>query len=76
MPDTTMVSNIVLIMPNDIFEQYKVTGLSTNKVIFISPFSSPTGYWIKTKETGNRIFPIWERDAKEVLEWEVCNNQT
>jgi len=71
LPENILLKNVIIEMPIDIFKLYKKTGLPTNKVIFVSAFSSSTGYFVKTKETNDRIFPIWLRDPKEILEWKV-----
>lgn len=71
LPKETLWENILLRMPDNVFEQVKEVGLETQEVIFSHPYSGPTGYWVKTLTTGNRVFPVWDRFVEDVFEWEV-----
>ena len=78
-PKGTMLNTVVLYMPKRIFKLMDGTGLNTQRVIFHTPFSSPSGFWVKVEPKHadkmgwdkNRIFPVCELPAQIVLEWRV-----
>lgn len=68
------LSTILILMPDNIFEQVKEFGLNTKEVYFRMTYNGSLGYFVSTKETGNQIFPIPNRNPKEVLEWKVIDH--
>ena len=76
LPKETIIHNILLLMPDDIFKQAKETDLTTKEVMFTNPYAdSSTGFFVKTRKTGNQVFPIFGHDSQEVLEWVVLSVQ-
>jgi hypothetical protein len=78
--DPRTVNKFVLYIPKRIYDnQAKQTGLNTQRVIFRSPFSGPSGFWVGVEKEHadkmgwdkNRIFPISYLPAEIVLKWRV-----
>jgi len=75
LPKDTITSDILLLMPSEIFNTIAENiGLTTNHVYFSGRFSGPDGYWVRTPMDKDQIFPLSCRNPKEVLEWEVIED--